>query len=204
VRRRVDPSLTLEGRHVRLVPLAEVHLEALVRLVRSTPDRFRYTYVPERPTADDPWAAYAFAGRRDGSQLPFAVLSRRDGRVLGTTRYSELALDQHRVEVGYTLLDPAVHGGPVNVDSKLALFGHAFDAWGVHRLQVQADARNAYSLAAIRALGMTYEGTLRAHGLAPDGGRRDAAMFSLLREEWPEVRARLEARRRRKERGTEG
>jgi RimJ/RimL family protein N-acetyltransferase len=203
VTRRVDPSLILDGRHVRLVPLAEAHLPALVRIVRSTPERFRYTYVPERPTADDPWAAHAFAGRRDGSQLPFAVLSRQEGTVLGTTRYSELALDQHRVEVGYTLLDPAVHGGPVNVDSKLALFGHAFDVWGVMRLQIQADARNTYSLAAIRALGMTYEGTLRRYGLAPDGGRRDAAMFSLLQDEWPEVRARLEARRQRKERDAE-
>lgn len=200
----IDRDLILEGAYARLVPLGDEHAAALLTIVRSDPDRFRYTYVPTRPGSDDPYFVRAFRDREAGRALPFAVLDARDGRVVGTTRYSELALASRWVEVGYTLLDPAVHGGPVNVDSKIALFGHAFEVWGVDRVQVQADARNRASLAAIRALGMRYEGTLRSYGVAPDGGPRDAAMFSVLRAEWPEVRAGLEARRDRKARARPG
>lgn len=200
----VDRDLTLEGPYARLVPLREEHAAALVTIVRSDPDRFRYTYVPTRSGGDDSYLRRAFRDREGGRALPFAVLDARDGRVVGTTRYSELALASRWVEVGYTLLDPTVHGSPINVDSKIALFGHAFDVWGVGRVQVQADARNCASLAAIRALGMRYEGTLRAYGVLPDGGPRDAAMFSVLRSEWPEVRAGLKARRDRKARASFG
>lgn len=200
----VDRALILEGPYARLVPLREEHAAALVAIVRSKPDRFRYTYVPTRPGRDDPYMRRAFQDRDAGRALPFAVLDARDGRLVGTTRYSELALASRWLEVGYTLLDPSIHGGPINVDSKISLFGHAFDVWGVDRVQVQADARNRASLAAIRALGMRYEGTLRAYGVAPDGGPRDAAMFSVLRAEWPEVRAGLEARRDRKARARSG
>lgn len=195
----IDRELRLEGRHIRLVPLAAEHLETLVSIVRSAPERFRYTYVPLRAASDDPYVVRAFAGRDAGVALPFAVIEKDTGRFVGTTRYSEIALHDGRVEVGYTLLDPNVHGGPINVDCKIAMFGHAFDRWGARRVQVQADARNRYSLGAIRSLGLHYEGTLRWHGFDPDGGPRDAAMFSLLATEWPEVRLRLEERRARKE-----
>lgn len=198
MKQRADAALELEGHHALLLPLREEHLDALVRIVRSDPERFRYTYVPQLPTSDDPYVVRTFADRDAGRALPFAIVEKTSGRIVGTTRFSEIALDDRRVEVGYTLLDPSVHRGPVNVDCKIVMFGHAFERWGVRRVQVQADERNRYSLGAIRALGLEYEGTLRAYGVAPDGGPRNAAMFSLLAEDWPAVRERLMRRRQNK------
>lgn len=79
-------------------------------------------------------------------------------------------------------------------ECKLLLLRHAFDDWGAVRVQLKTDANNVHSQRAILKLGARFEGTLRSHGIRPDGSVRDAFMYSIIASEWPTVRSRLEAR----------
>lgn len=123
--------------------------------------------------------------------LAFAVEDH--GRLVGRTTFYDL-VPGLRVEIGHTLYSRAVWGTHVNPTCKLLLFGHAFDVWDLARVALRCDSRNTRSHAAIARLGATYEGTLRSFRRAADGSVADADYFSVLRDEWPRVRAGLEDR----------
>lgn len=125
------------------------------------------------------------------STLAFAV--ELDGEVVGRTAFYD-HVPGLRVEVGNTFYARHVWGGIVNPSAKLLMFGHAFDELGVERLSLRCDHRNSRSHAAIARLGARFEGTLRRFRPAADGTIADVDYFSIVREEWPEVRAGLEAR----------
>ncbi|MGZ4592466.1 MAG: GNAT family N-acetyltransferase [Actinomycetes bacterium] len=116
------------------------------------------------------------------------------GTVVGTSSLGEWDLHHERIHLGWTAYGPAWWGGRVNVECKLLLLGHAFDDCGFGRVKIQTDERNARSQAAIARLGAIREGLLRRHTQRADGTWRDTVVFSVLRDEWPEVRDGLLAR----------
>lgn len=192
----------LEGTLVRLEPLERRHTAGLAAAAEENRETYGYTQVP---TADgivryvDDKLAAAAAGRI----VPYAQISLASGRVVGTTGYceprrwrSDDRLDA--VEIGFTWLAASAQGTGVNANAKLLLFRHAFDTWGVSRVDLKTDARNTRSRAAIESVGARFEGVLRNwfHSWAPgeDGRLRDSAIFSITADEWPERRARLEER----------
>ena len=135
--------------------------------------------------------------------MPFATVRVADGRVVGSTRFLNLRSwgrpgssgGPDVAEVGATWLAASVQRSAVNTEAKLLQLTHAFDGWRVERLELKTDARNQRSRAAIERLGAQFEGVLRAYQPAADHpGARDTAMYSILRAEWPGVRAVLEAR----------
>ena len=73
------------------------------------------------------------------------------------------------------------------------MLGHAFDS-GIRRLQLCVDAINARSRAAVLKLGAVQEGILRRDRVTWTGRIRDTVFFSILADEWPAVRDRLDAR----------
>jgi len=117
----------------------------------------------------------------------------RDGRLIGQTCYLAIRPEHRGVEIGGTWYVADVQGTQVNPACKLALLENAF-ACGAERVELKTDARNSRSRAAILKLGASFEGIFRRHLLLPDGQWRDTAWFSILREEWPQVKAGLEAR----------
>ena len=116
------------------------------------------------------------------------------GTVVGTSSLGEWDLVNERVHLGWTAYGPAWWGTAVNPACKLALLGHAFDDCGFGRVKIQTDLINERSQAGIAKLGATREGVLRRHIRRADGTWRDTVVFSVLRDEWPQVRAGLEAR----------
>jgi RimJ/RimL family protein N-acetyltransferase len=116
------------------------------------------------------------------------------GSVVGTSALGEWNLDDERVHLGWTAYAPRVWASAVNPACKLLLLGHAFDDCGFGRVKIQTDLDNTRSQAAIAKLGATREGVLRRHMKRADGTFRDTVVFSVLREEWPAVRAGLLAR----------
>ena len=127
----------------------------------------------------------------DHTRRCFAVRRVADGTVIGSTGLYELDLAQNRAEIGATWFDRSCWGGPYNAESKLLLFGHAFDDLGLTRVALRTDHLNERSQQALTRLGLTYEGTLRSHMVRQDGSRRDSLYYSLLADEWPTVRANL-------------
>lgn len=155
----------------------------------------RYTSVPE-PGQERAYIDHALAQQADGSRAPFVVIDDASGDVLGTTSYHDIVPDLKRVEIGYTWYAARVQRTRVNTTCKLLLLEHAFDVIGCSVVGWRTDLRNVRSQAAITALGAQRDGTIRRHQLGRDGEYRDTVFFSMLPDEWPAVRASLEARLR--------
>jgi N-acetyltransferase len=116
------------------------------------------------------------------------------GRIVGTTSLGDIDLDNERTHIGWTAYTPDVWGTSVNPECKLLLLWHAFEHCGFNRVKIQTDSINARSQAAIAKLGATREGVLRQHIKRADGSWRDTVVYSVIREEWPMVKAGLELR----------
>ena len=145
------------------------------------------------PASVDVVARSIESARSAPGRYAFAVLGEA-GEVRGQTSFYDVVPEQERCEIGHTFYGREWWGGRTNPATKLLLLRHAFDVWGMHRVALRADARNARSIGAITRLGAVPEGVLRGHRVAADGTRGDTAYFSILRDEWPAARAGLEAR----------
>lgn len=141
----------------------------------------------------DGWWGSALAAMAQGTRIAWAVRRLSDGAVVGTTSLYEIRPEHRRCEIGSTFYRPEARGGPVNPACKRLLLGHAFDG-GAVRVEIITDAINPGAQAAIRKLGARDEGVLRKHKITFMGRIRDTAQFSVLDDDWPEVRARLDAR----------
>ncbi|MER7248788.1 GNAT family protein [Kribbella sp. NPDC000426] len=127
-------------------------------------------------------------------RFAYVVRMVADGTVVGTSSLADVDLVNERIHLGYTGYAPAVWGTAVNPAAKLLLLEHAFETCGFGRVKIQTGSKNTRSQAAIAKLGATREGVLRRHMLMADGSFRDTVVFSILADEWPDVRKRLEAR----------
>jgi RimJ/RimL family protein N-acetyltransferase len=116
------------------------------------------------------------------------------GAVIGTSSFLDVSVGDARLEIGATAYSPAVWGSEVNPETKLLLLGFAFDELGAGRVQLKTDVRNVRSQQAIARLGARYEGTFRRNQRRADGTIRDSVFFSIIAEEWPSVRERLQSR----------
>lgn len=141
----------------------------------------------------DGWWRGALAAMAQGTRIAWAVRRASDGAVVGTTSLYEIKPDYRRCEIGSTFYRPEARGGPINPACKRLLFGHAFEA-GAVRVEIITDAVNPASQAAIRKLGARDEGVLRKHKITWTGRMRDTAQFSILDDDWPQVRSKLDAR----------
>ena len=181
----------LEGEVVRLEPLTPSHLDDLWAAARD-PEVWRWLSITQPATRDElgSWIAEAVAG----PDLPFATVLRASGAAVGSTRYLALRPEHRSVEIGWTWLAREAWGTGANVEAKLLMLSHAFDDWGCRRVELKTDALNERSRRAIEALGASFEGVHRKHMLVRGGENRDSAWYSVLDDEWPDVRARLLAR----------
>ena len=184
---------TLEGRLVRLEPLGRRHAAGLWEASRD-PRTWRWLPIPQPSTRPelDAWVEDALRTAATGAEIPFATI--RTERVVGSTRFLALRPEHASVEIGWTWLDPSAWGTGVNVEAKLLMLRHAFEAWGCRRVELKTDARNERSRGAMEAMGATFEGTHRKHMLVRGGENRDSAWYSVTDDEWPTVELGLTAR----------
>ncbi|MCU1223172.1 MAG: GCN5-related N-acetyltransferase [Edaphobacter sp.] len=184
----------LDGTKVRLEPLTEAHLSAIERIAYD--DRiWRYMTVPVK-TQDDlrQWMEAAMQGKAVGTTLPWVTILKDGNRVIGSTRFADLDLTHRTVELGYTWLLPEYHGAGLNPEVKLLQLTYAFEELKLNRVALKTHHENLQSQAAMRKLGAIEEGTFRNHYIMADGTQRHSVWFSIIREDWPQVRSRLEER----------
>jgi RimJ/RimL family protein N-acetyltransferase len=186
--------VVLEGRGLRLEPLRPDHRDAIVAAASDGALwELRFTTVP-RPEEAAAYIEKALTGQREGHMLPWAVLEAASGTLVGCSRYHDIVAEADRVEIGYTFYARRRQRSFVNTACKLLLLGHAFDRVGCSVVGLRTDILNTRSQAAIEALGARKDGVIRRHQPRRDGTLRDTVMYSILREEWPQVCAGLEAR----------
>ncbi len=186
-------SAVLKGRWVQLEPLGDQHRDAL-RIAADDERIWVHTLMVARGPEFDRWFDYALSLGAAGRQLPFAVRRLADQVVVGSTSYLDPMPEHRRVEIGSTWYIPDVWGTQVNPECKLLLLAHAFDVLGMNRVSLCTDVRNTRSQAAIEKLGAVREGILRSHMVTQGGRVRDSVLYSIVLEDWPEVKARLIAR----------
>jgi len=143
---------------------------------------------------DDPdaWLHATFAEAEAGVRVPFTAIG--EGVPVGSTSYMSLAPEHLRLEIGSTWMHPSTWGTGANAEAKYLLLRHAFETLGCRRVEFKTDAQNQRARAALAALPARFEGIHRKHMLVRDGVRRDSAWYSVIDDEWPDVRAALESR----------
>lgn len=197
--------MVLEGRHVRLEPLEHRHVDALVTAAAVEPSLYQWSAVPQGKPEMTRYIDTALAWRDAGTSVPFAIVRLDDNVVIGSTRYFDMerwtwpqgharhggnAADA--CEIGYTWLTVSAIRTAANTEAKVLMLAHAFESWRMLRVCLHTDSRNQRSRAAIERIGGQFEGILRAHRMATDHTARDSARYSIVAQEWPAVRARLE------------
>ncbi|MFC5662990.1 GNAT family N-acetyltransferase [Kitasatospora misakiensis] len=193
---KLPAPTTLTGRHVRLEPLERRHLSDLWTAVGPDPEVWRW--VPfSAPASEEELGAMLDIRLGEvaaGNAVKFAVIELGSGRAVGITGYYDFRAEDELVEIGGTWYARSVWRSAVNTESKLLLLTHAFDDLGMGRVFWKTDALNDRSRNAILRLGAQFEGVHRREKRRATGVWRDTAYFSMLREEWPPARARLEQR----------
>jgi len=188
----IPRDLELVGNFAKLVPLSPEHAEDLHLAVGTEPLQFLNLWKPtEHPDAMRVTIAKAMS---NPDLVPFAVIDAESGRAVGSTGFMDIRTKDRAVEIGNTWLGQAAQGTKINPDMKRLMLAYTFEVAGCQRVQLKTDARNARSRAAVLKLGATFEGILRKHMVCHDGYVRDTAMYSIIAEEWPAIRERLEHR----------
>jgi RimJ/RimL family protein N-acetyltransferase len=192
---------SLTGRTVRLDAAIDHDAEALFRALDD--DRvweMGYGGAKPRPSSADGWRRAMELATKDDRVMYIVRLidatDSRDGRIVGTTSIGDIEVDNEKAHIGWTAYAPDVWGTTVNPECKLLLLGHCFEECGLGRVKIQTDIRNVRSQAAIAKLGATREGVTRRDIRRQDGTWRDSVVFSVIIDDWPQVKAGLEARLR--------
>ena len=190
--------VTLERDGIRLEPLnSPEHYDGLVAAASDGKLwELWFTSVPE-PGATLLYIGDAVRGQSEGHMLPWAVRDLATNAIVGSTRYHDIVPSIDRVEIGYTWYAARCQRTNVNTTCKLLLLEHAFDSLGCAVVGLRTDNFNFRSQQAIEGIGAKKDGVLRHHQARRDGTVRDSVLYSILREEWPDVRRHLELRLRR-------
>lgn len=183
------------GRLVAVEPLAAEH-EAGLAQAATDPAMFRWMPADMASSRDAlrEWLATRLQAAREQREAPHVILAADDRRVLGSSTFLEPRLEHLRVEIGWSWVTPSAWGTGVNVETKLLLMTHAFETVGVRRVEFKTDARNERSRGALLAAGTQFEGIFRKHMVLPGGGVRDSAYYSVIDDEWPDVKQHLRQR----------
>ena len=193
---KITLPLTLAGSVVRLEPVRREHADLFWEASRNdVEDIFRW--IPYAMKTRDDFEKFidkAFAEQERGESVVFATVERCSGRTIGSTRFMNVDRGNKRVEIGSTWIAPPWQRTAVNTEAKYLMLRHAFEVWGCIRVELKTDALNQQSRNAILRIGAKEEGSLRRHLVTWTGRVRDTVYFSILDHEWPEVKAKLEAR----------
>lgn len=190
----MSPGPVLEGEHVRLEPLSLEYLDGLCAVGLDL-ELWRWT--PNQVRDKEEMRVYVEAALEDerrGLSQPFATALKETGQVVGSTRYLNIDLKNRHVEIGATWIGNPWQRTVVNTEAKYLMLHHAFETLKCVRVELKTDALNQRSRDAILRIGAKQEGILRRHVLTYSGRMRDTVYFSILDDEWPSVKARLQAK----------
>lgn len=180
----------LVGSHVQVEPLVSAHQE---ELYEAAQDKRIWTYSGSRAFGEQfqQWFEKALQEMSEKKQLCFVVRRIQDQRLIGSSRYYDLSPEHLRLSIGYTWYVPAVWGTAVNPECKFLLLEYAFERMLANRVEFTTDSHNLHSQSALKKLGANRDGVLRFHMILKDGYIRDSVLFSIVKPDWPEVKAGL-------------
>ncbi len=187
----IKHPVTLEGKHIRLVPLVAEHFDDLLEAAQDL-------RIWEQQIIDGSNKNILFANLREallkrscGEQYPFSIQEKSTKKIIGITRLFEIFEHHKKVEIGWTWYGAKFWGSGLNTECKLLLLTYCFEKLKVNRVQLKTRISNERSRKAILKTGAKQEGILRNDRIMPNGETRDTVMFSIIKEEWQEVKKQL-------------
>ena len=187
--------VTLEGKLIRLEPLTKWHAPDLLKAARDE-SIWKYMFYGNlaEPQPMNTFISKAISLRDAGTDLPFAVIHKVTDQAIGCTRFRDICLKHFKLEIGGTWYASDYQRSGVNLESKYLLMRHAFETFGILRVQFKTDIRNLRSRQSLEKMGAVPEGILRRSAIMPDGVIRDTLIYSILDTEWDSVKQGLERR----------
>lgn len=187
---KIEP-IVLRGEHVRLEPMSPGHVDGLAAVgLEPSIWEFMVDRIID-PNGMRLFVEKALTDQAQGTSLPFVTRIAATDEIVGTSRFGNISTADRRVEIGWTWIAPEWQRSAVNTEAKLLMLTHAFEIWKCIRVEFKTDALNQRSRTAIRRLGAIEEGTLRQHMITDAGRFRDSVYFSILDNEWPQIRSDL-------------
>ena len=178
-------QLILENERVLLRPLEENDFDNLLPFSIHEPEIWEYGLVTAAGEENlRNYIATTIKNRDDKKEFPFIVFDKKTNRYAGSTRFYDIQQPWLTTQLGYTWYGKNFQRTGLNRHCKLLLLTYVFEEWGMERLEFRADANNARSIAAMKAIGCVEEGILRNHMPTANGGRRDNIILSILKSEW--------------------
>ncbi|MEO6817687.1 MAG: GNAT family protein [Edaphobacter sp.] len=184
----------LDGTRIRLEPMTPGHLAGLEAIAF---DERIWRYMPvamKTPENLQEWLGTAMRLKQAGTTLPWVTVLKSENRVIGSTRFFDLDQTHETAELGHTWLVPEFHGAGLNAEAKLLQLTYAFEELKLRRVALKTHHENVQSQKAMLKIGAVEEGRFRNHFIMPDGSQRHSIWFSIIQEDWPQVKSRLEAR----------
>lgn len=188
----LNTKIFLNGQFVCLEPLELSHAAGLLAVGQCAAD---WDYLPRACFTDiddvREWIVRAHRLIETDRQIPFCIVDQQSKQVVGSTRYLDLRPNDHVVEIGYTWISPAAQRTAINTEAKFLLMQYAFEHLHMRRVELKTDLRNVRSQSAITRIGAIREGVLRKHKCVQNDFQRDTVYFSVVADEWVDVKARL-------------
>lgn len=183
---------TLENNKARLQPLDKKDAGALAEIAVAQPDLFQFMSQQLSGIAD----VYAYIRKgldefNEGVSVPFLIVDKESGKIAGTTRFGNLVKEHKRVEIGWTWIAKEFHNTGLNKAMKFLMLQYAFETLEFNRVEIKTSEINYISRRAIESIGATFEGILRCHMVNQNGTSRNTVYYSILKEEWPEIKDRV-------------
>lgn len=187
-------EFSLSGDIVELQPLHREHASGLLEAAADgSLWNLKVTAIPGPETVEQ-YISTALAGRASGTVIPFVIIQRESGRIVGSTRFWKVDRINRKLEIGHTWLSESVQRSGINTEMKYLLLMHAFEVMDCIRVQFTTDELNEKSRAAILRIGAKQEGIVRHERIMPDGRKRNSVRFSIIDTEWPDVKKSLQAK----------
>lgn len=184
-----DHHLEIQNDRVRLVPLSMSHIDGLLPIVG---DESIWRWSGSTASDKNALTSYiqnALKERSSGVRYPFAIFDREKGKIAGSTSFGTISNRHKRVEIGWTWLGKEFQRTGLNRNAKFVMLSFGFEQLAFERIEFKTDLRNEPSRIAIQAIGATEEGVLRSHIINWQGTRRDTIYYSILANEWPQIKA---------------
>jgi N-acetyltransferase len=184
-------KVILDGEFVKLEPLKPEHLDSLceVGLIAEL-----WRLIPTQIDSREAMKNYietALDEQRRGVSLPFVTIEKSSNKIVGSTRFGNIDVKNLRTEIGWTWINPQWQRTYINTEAKLLMLTHAFETWKCIRVELKTDVLNEKSRNAVLRLGARQEGIFRQHVICDSGRLRDTVYFSILDNEWQNVKENL-------------
>jgi RimJ/RimL family protein N-acetyltransferase len=185
----ISPNLTLETDKVILRPLQLLDTPAFARIANEASLWKYFTFLLNNPAELEKWVDTAIKEREEGKRIPFTIVEKATGNVCGSTSLGSISYYDKRIEIGWSWLGKHFQGTGINFHAKFSMLSYAFDVLDWERVEIKTDNLNERAKQGLRKIGAKEEGVLRSHMQMPLNRRRDSIYFSILKNEWPSVKA---------------